>query len=942
MPLESFVLFFAAGLMSFVALHHAASNFSRRAPQHAVFALMTLLVVPLAVSQAWMIQATTLPVYLDALHWNISAALGFAALLPWFIRFQTGIKAVWQPLLSLSLIGFFLLNWTQPYTLQYASPPTLSRHALPWGETVTAVNGTHNFFGYATMIAVLLNYVLSLAALITHYRRQPRWFNFWLIVGLGLSFVATLIGLAIRLGWLHWPLPGPLGFFGMVLVMSLTLSIATRQELQRSEQRFRALVEQSPYGIQLINADGVLILCNRAWQQLRGTVANDFTEGPIQRDHYVLRQGLMPSITQALRGATIDVPARAWETNHPPRTVWIHTKISPIRDPNGQLTHVLLVHENISAQKQMELAIHRIATSVASPNNAEFFEQMARHMSEVFRVPAVLIAHWDQTRLHWLALEGVEAKASDLPDIIPTVEPAPQANNIPRLQDDAHWLTALAPLGFAHHELVLLNDYRQQRVGYLVLLSAQPLESRPINTELLAIFAARASAELQRRAADRHIRALAYEDELTGLCNRPCLREQLNAAINTARSASFYGALILLDLDHFKVINEALGHDVGDAVLRALADRLRHILPSGVVLSRVGGDEFALLFPPTATEPASIEHSAKVLCQHILNLLSNPISTQDRQFSIGASLGMVLITPEVTDINALLSHVELALYQAKSQGRNNMQTYAPALQAAVERRLQLEEGLRHALDRAQFHLVYQPQVNPAGQPLGAEVLLRWHHPELGTISPAEFIPLAEETGLIQTIGLWVFEEACRTLIGWLSQQTPFFGHLAINVSAWQLADPDFVSKIRHILRTQGIDPRWLMLEITESALLQNPQDSIERLHALREMGLHISLDDFGTGYSSLAYLKDLPLDQLKIDKSFIDELKQTTHHPLIESMYAIAEHMSLTVVAEGVETEQQCQALILMGAQSFQGYLFSKPLPEKEFLNWVHQHPHVI
>ncbi|WP_407275445.1 EAL domain-containing protein [Halothiobacillus sp. DCM-1] len=941
MPLELFVLFFAAGLMSFVALHHAASNLTKKAPQQSLFAVMILLVVPLSIFQAWMIQSSSIEDYLLALRLNITAALLFAVLLPWFIRYQTGYRALWQPVISGLLLLFIFLNWWEPHTLQYGTADRLTYATLPWGERVAQLSGSQNPWGYAAIAVILADYLLSLAALVQHYRAKPRWLTIGLIFGLLLSLVATGLGISIRLGWLDWPLPGPLGFLGMVLVMSLSLSISSRHELQRSEQRFRALVEQSPYGIQLVDATGMLVLCNPAWQRLRGMIANDFVAGPIQRDHYVLRQGLIPYIERALRGETVDVPARPWDTGHAPTTVWIHTKISPIRDDAGHLSHILLVHENISAQKQMELAIHRIAASVASSSDDAFFEQMARHMSEVFRVPAVLIAHWDHTRLHWLAHAGIDPLPTGLPERIPTIEPPP-GNELQRLEDDPHWVDALAPLGFAHLQVVLLNDHRQQRVGYLVLLHHQPLDTKPLNTELLSIFAARASAELQRQAADRHIRALAYQDELTGLCNRACLRERLTAALQTTETSTHYGALILMDLDHFKLINEALGHDAGDTLLQALTAQLQTLLPPHILLSRVGGDEFALFIPPKAPDFNTAERDAAQLCQQILNLLSTPLQTQARQFSVNASLGFIVITPETTDANTVLSQVELALYQAKNLGRNNVQPYVPALQTAVERRLSLEEGLRPALDRAEFHLVYQPQVNAAGQFLGAEVLLRWQHPVLGNIAPTEFIPLAEESGLIHPIGLWVFDTACRTLAAWLNQQVPFFGHLAINVSAWQLADVSFVGKVHSILRTHGIDPRWIMLEITESMLLQNPQEAIDRLHTLRDLGLRISLDDFGTGYSSLAYLKDLPLDQLKIDKSFIDELQQKNHHPLIESMYAIAEHMALTVVAEGVETEQQCQTLIRMGAQSFQGYLFSKPLTEADFLRWLDQHPHVL
>jgi EAL domain-containing protein (putative c-di-GMP-specific phosphodiesterase class I) len=283
----------------------------------------------------------------------------------------------------------------------------------------------------------------------------------------------------------------------------------------------------------------------------------------------------------------------------------------------------------------------------------------------------------------------------------------------------------------------------------------------------------------------------------------------------------------------------------------------------------------------------------------------------------------------------ILRRADMALYRAKSLGRGNIQFYLPSLQAAASTRLRLEAGLREVIARDELELYFQPQVDAAGRMIGAEALLRWRHADMGEMDPAAFIPVAEETGLIHPIGMWVSSRACSRLGEWLRAGVPFVGHLSINVSPWQFARQDFVGQVRAALAAHGIDPGRLMLELTETALLYDLEDTIEKLKALRVLGLHVSLDDFGTGYSSLSHLKDLPLDEIKIDKSFIGELDGAKERPMVETIVAIGRHMRLRVIAEGVESEAQRATLVKFGCEGFQGFLFCRPLPEPAFLKWL-------
>jgi diguanylate cyclase (GGDEF)-like protein/PAS domain S-box-containing protein len=439
----------------------------------------------------------------------------------------------------------------------------------------------------------------------------------------------------------------------------------------------------------------------------------------------------------------------------------------------------------------------------------------------------------------------------------------------------------------------------------------------------------------EHKRAEARIHHLAYQDGLTGLANRRSLQEHLAQVLNEVGHSGRQGAMLLIDLDHFKTINDALGHNVGDEVLRAVAHRLSGTVGERGFPARLGGDEFVVVMENLPPDEVKSAAAAEALAREISASLDAPIVLGECVFNVGASIGVSLFQNGKITVPDILRQADMALYRAKNLGRGNIQFFLPSLQAVADQRLRLERGLRTALANNELELYYQPQVTAAGQVFGAEALLRWRHPEMGVVSPSRFIPVAEETGLIHSIGEWVLRQACDKLAAWSRTETQFCGDLTVNLSPWQFVRPDFVQSIRGLIAEQGITPERLVLEVTESALLYDVRETIEKLAALRSAGLKVSLDDFGTGYSSLAYLKDLPLDILKIDKAFVDEIGSGPKYPVVDTIITLGRNMNLTVIAEGVETAAQCGLLVNSGCNAFQGYLFCRPLPEDEFLHWL-------
>ncbi len=435
-----------------------------------------------------------------------------------------------------------------------------------------------------------------------------------------------------------------------------------------------------------------------------------------------------------------------------------------------------------------------------------------------------------------------------------------------------------------------------------------------------------------RKRSEQEIERLAFYDALTGLPNRRLLLDRLQRSIAACQRTKNLGALLFIDLDNFKDLNDTLGHDMGDQLLAQVATRLVGSVREADTVARFGGDEFVVMLEALAPDIQSAASQTETIAEKLLASLNQPFALDGGQHYSTPSIGITLFGDERLTVDELLKRADLAMYQAKAAGRNTQRFFDPDMQAAVNARSNLEADLRQGLARGELLVHYQPVVDHQSQLLGAEALVRWRHPERGMISPGDFIPLAEQTGLILPLGQYVLQTACEQLQRW--GQHPSTAHLtvAVNVSARQFRQPAFVAQVLQTLKNHNADPRKLKLELTESLLLGDIEDTIARMVQLKSEGVGFALDDFGTGYSSLSYLKRLPLDQVKIDQSFVrDVLTDPNDAAIVRTILALAKSLDLQVVAEGVETVGQLAFLRLHGCEAFQGYLFGRPAPVELF-----------
>jgi len=436
----------------------------------------------------------------------------------------------------------------------------------------------------------------------------------------------------------------------------------------------------------------------------------------------------------------------------------------------------------------------------------------------------------------------------------------------------------------------------------------------------------------ERQAADEKIRKLAFYDQLTGLPNRTLLLDRLKQVIASSHRHGTFGAMLFIDLDHFKTLNDTLGHDVGDLQLQQVAVRVVGCVRDSDTVARVGGDEFAVILAGLGQSEVEAAKDIELVAAKILAVLSLPYQLGQVTHTGSASIGATMFLGQGVSMDDLMRQADLAMYRAKDMGRNEMHFFDPAMETVMVNRVALEKDLRQALVAGQFELHYQAQVMALGRVTGAEVLVRWRHPTRGMVSPTDFIPLAEETGVILQLGHWVLETTCCQLAKWQHSFGLADLVLAVNVSALQLAQPDFVQQVMLVVKRAGINPKHLKLELTESLLVGNVDDIIQKMTVLKSQGIGFSMDDFGTGYSSLSYLGRLPLDQLKIDRSFVSEvLTNTNSAGIAKTIITLAQGLGLSVIAEGVETEAQREFLASAGCHAYQGYFFSRPLLVEDF-----------
>ena len=945
-------LYLAAGLAAYATLSHLLhSRQSARRTEHRLFAAMCALMVLLAIGSAQTYQADSIEAYTRALTLNVYLLGPFYVLFAAFVAAHTRTSARWLITGLLVLLAItWIVNTLQPYSMQFRSIDELRILELPWGETVALAVGTISPWFSFGVVAVFLVFGFALATLLRHYRRHRQVTTLLLLGGIGVFVLFTVQGVLARAGALEMPPLAPFGYVVMVVMMSLILNRETGERLRASEGRFRALVEQSPIGIQVLTPEGEIRQSNPAWARMHGARAARPGGNVLERPDAIDRQ-LREPLEDALRGqyreigplpyTPPDTPDARLDEDSPAPVGerWLRGCVYPLQDARGEVQDVIVMQEDITAAHRSEDALRLIAEGLQARSREEFFQQLVLKLSNLFDADYALI--------------GTEAP--DQPGVVATVALCAQGRIVENFRYDLAETPCERVLDigaciypcdvqrrFPRDEMLVemeaesylgapMLDSQGTLLGHIAMVNRRPVEDVDKAMEILGIMADRAGAELERLHTEEHIHALAYHDALTGLANRTRLHDDLTRHIEEAVAGGLHGGLILIDLDHFKTINDALGHAVGDTVLGAVADRLRGHAPEDALIVRLGGDEFAVVLPPRDLAREVLEAELLAIAERILEALQRPIVIGERTFGVGASLGCVCY-PDAGESSAdALRHADIALYQAKRAGRGGVQFYRHALQDEAHARLQIEDGLRQAVERGQLDLHYQPQVDAADRLIGIEALLRWNHPELGTVPPDLFIPVAEETGLIHGIGNWVLDHALERLSRWQAEgrRPP---RLALNLSPWQLSRPDFVEQFHARLRRYRLDGHALTLEVTESGLLRDLPDAMAKLGALRRLGIRIALDDFGTGYSSLAYLRDLPVDELKIDKSFVQELAVGGDRTLIENIVDIARNMELDVIAEGVEHPEQREQLLALGCTRFQGFLFSEPLPHDQLV----------
>jgi diguanylate cyclase (GGDEF)-like protein/PAS domain S-box-containing protein len=436
-----------------------------------------------------------------------------------------------------------------------------------------------------------------------------------------------------------------------------------------------------------------------------------------------------------------------------------------------------------------------------------------------------------------------------------------------------------------------------------------------------------------RKLTEQRVYHVAQHDVLTGLPNRSLLQDRLGQAVAYAGRSGFPVWVMMIDLDRFKYVNDSMGHKAGDVLLMTVASRLRSSLRDTDTVARLSGDEFVVILSEHAGEPLTRD-----IVQRVMDSVARPVMLGNKEFFVTCSIGVAVYPSEGTPADSLIEHADIAMYRAKKLGRNNFQLYTPAMNEESLERVQIETALRNALERNEFVLHYQPQVDLAsGQIVGMEALIRWEHPELGTVPPGRFVFVAEETGLIVQIGAWVMRTAAAQNKAW---QDAGLGRLrvAVNLSARQFGDPELIAGIESVLADTGLDPACLEIELTESLFMSEASAAVELLHRMKALGVNLSIDDFGTGYSSLSYLSRFPIDVLKIDRSFVADITDDANDAaIVSSIIALAHNLKLSVIAEGVETPEQLDYLRSQGCDEMQGYYFSRPLPASEFEQLLHE-----
>ena len=713
--------------------------------------------------------------------------------------------------------------------------------------------------------------------------------------------------------WVHAIVETFTGADGRVVQLRGTLRDITREKAAEAERDFAiARLNTALDGSNLILVDvdptGVVYLSDRWNELLGGERKETYTtfDALMSLTHEDEREGILNEYMDVLTGRKTEYNLEHRVRRFDGTWKWIRTRGRVVqRDAHGRALRLAGINEDITARKEAE-------------------ERVSRSESR-FRSLLALSSDWyweQDTSLKFIEVAGTD-NARDRLDVA-------------RLLGETSFAQGhgLAEADFARYKSLVAA--RQPFKDITQTVRDMDGEWRSISFSGEPVFGLGGRFAGYRgiardvtatRRAEERIRRLAHFDELTGLPNRTMFMHTLQRAFSLAQRRGKQFALFFIDLDRFKNINDSLGHEAGDRLLQDVARRLRNNLRESDTVARLGGDEFVVL-----VEDCADPRELNAIAQNILNAVGRPYTLSGREYHVTGSIGISTYPADGLDPASLLKNADIAMYLAKDRGKNNFQFYSPQQNGHSFERLALESALRHALERREFVLHYQPKIDiGTNRIVGVEALLRWNHPDLGVVAPNQFIPLAEETGLIVPIGRWVLRTACAQSAAWRNDGLPGI-RIAVNLSARQFSDDSLISDIGDALAEAALAPEGLELEITESMVMQNPERAVGTLSRLRELGISVSIDDFGTGYSSLGYLKRFPIDNVKIDRSFIKDLPHDSDDAAItRAVIAMAQSLRIRVVAEGVETREQLDFLRDHECDECQGYFVSRPLPPSEF-----------
>jgi diguanylate cyclase (GGDEF)-like protein/PAS domain S-box-containing protein len=679
-------------------------------------------------------------------------------------------------------------------------------------------------------------------------------------------------------------------------------------ERRRSEESLRKLslaVQQSPSFILITDLNSNIEFANGAFYRATGYEPFEV----IGKNPRFLKSGKTPQATYREMWSTL-TQGQSWKGEFINRRKdggeFIELAlISPVFQSDGRITHYLAIMEDITERKKAEDDL-RIAAATFETHEAIMITDANANILRVNQ-----------------AFEKITGFPAN--EVIGKNPRILSSGRHDKAFYEAMWRRLLST-GIWEGEIW---DRRKNGEIYpkrLMITALKDLQSQP--TEYIAIF----TDITERKQAEEEIRNLAFFDPLTKLPNRRLLMDLINFALSASERSEQCGALLFLDMDRFKSLNDIMGHSTGDKMLIEVAKRIKFIVGEADTVARFGGDEFVILFEDLGENLESASHKMALIAEKIRAALAVPFHFEQHVHSSSPSIGVCMYHGQDVSADDLIKRADIAMYQAKQSGRNKVQFFDPFLQKSVETRAALESDLRRALANEQLQLYYQVQYDNEDRPFGAEALIRWKHPERGIISPAQFIPIAEESALIVAIGQWVLETACQQLTAWSQKYATQNLLLAINVSPYQFMTSNFVESVEATLRAYGANPSCLKLELTESVILNDIDDVVDKMQSLKALGIRLSLDDFGTGYSSLSYLKRLPIDQIKIDQSFVrDVVSDPNDAVMVKNIIDIAKNFNLNVIAEGVETEEQLEFLRQNGCMAYQGYLFGKPLPIDRF-----------